>query len=59
MVRLAETLADRMLSRLVPKATAQACSCWTEGNTCLVRRCCRYGSSCGSISCGNYVCNCC
>ncbi|WP_433497218.1 hypothetical protein ACQP1K_19915 [Sphaerimonospora sp. CA-214678] len=59
MVRLAGTLADRMLSRLVPKATAQACSCYSDGTPCLVRTCCRWGSSCGNVSCGSWICNCC
>jgi len=51
---------DRLLARLVPGHTAQAaCPCWLEGTTCLVRKCCSWGASCGTgTTCGPWHLNC-
>jgi hypothetical protein len=58
MIGKLESLGDRLLTRLVPKAQAGAVYCWNVscGGTCLVKRCCdvpQYGTRCGSCS---YVC---
>ncbi|NUS17220.1 MAG: hypothetical protein HOY69_38465 [Streptomyces sp.] len=56
------TLGDRLLSRIVPRHTAQAygpvqvgCPCWWDGNSCYGRTCCSWGASCGTgQSCSPY-----
>lgn len=49
-------LGDRLLSKLVPRHTAQAtCYCWTDGiGTCVSRRCCYYGTRCNLTVCGSW-----
>jgi hypothetical protein len=54
-------LSDWLLAKVVPEHSAQAaCPCWYEGTTCLVRKCCTWGASCGTgETCGPWHCNCC